>query len=67
MMTEGSVVSSPCEMHAPDRIKKGQGSNESVNGSANVEASEGTYVVVTRSRNGTRNQKNGGTPIGQVQ
>ena len=29
---EGSVPSSPCEVHVSDMVQKGQGSNESVNG-----------------------------------
>nr|XP_023895754.1 uncharacterized protein LOC112007612 [Quercus suber] len=67
--TEGSVPSSPCEMHAPDKVQKVQGSNESVSGIANEEATDGTYgpwVVVTRRRNGTRNL-NGGASMVQVQ
>lgn len=69
MTSVGSTPSSPCKMHAPDKAKKGQGSNEGVNGSANEEALEGTYslwVVVARKRNETRNQVNGGTSMGQV-
>jgi len=66
-MTEGSVDSSPCDLHASDRVEKGQGSNESVNVSVNEEATKGTYdswVVVTHRRNGTRNQRNGRTQMG---
>lgn len=69
MTSVGSTPSSPCKTHAPDKAKKGQGSNEGVNGSANEEALEGTYslwVVVARKRNETRNQVNGGTSMGQV-
>nr|POE89719.1 uncharacterized protein CFP56_49491 [Quercus suber]POE89722.1 uncharacterized protein CFP56_49494 [Quercus suber] len=68
-MPEGSVPSSPCEKHAPDKAKIGQGINESVNGSVNEEASESTYgpwVVVARKRNGTRKQAAGGSPMVQV-
>ena len=66
---EGSVPSSPCEMHDPDKVKKRQGSKESVNVSANEESSASTYgpwIVVNRKRNGTRNQVNGGTSMGQM-
>ena len=68
--TEGSVPSPPCEMHASDKVQKGQGSNESVSGSANEEVTDGTYgpwVVVTRRRNGTKNLTNGGAAMQQVQ
>nr|POF27371.1 hypothetical protein CFP56_14488 [Quercus suber] len=66
---KGSVSSSPCETHVPDKAKKGQGSNKSVNRSANEEASESTYrpwVVVARKCNGTKNQVIGGSPMGQM-
>nr|POE85895.1 hypothetical protein CFP56_18242 [Quercus suber] len=65
MTHEGSVPSSPYEMHVPDKTKKGQGNNESVN----EEASESTYglwVVVARKHNGTRKQAVGGYHMGQV-
>nr|POE77196.1 hypothetical protein CFP56_33150 [Quercus suber] len=61
-MTEGSVDSFPCDLHANDRVEKGQGSTESVNGSVKEEATESTYgpwVVVTRRRQETRIQRNG--------
>ena len=64
---EGSVPSSPCETHAPDKNKKGQGSNESVSGSAKEEDSESTYgpwVVVACKRNRTRKQAAGGSLLG---
>ena len=66
-MTEGSVDSSSCDLHASNRVEKGQGSSESVNVSVNEEAIEGTYspwVVVTHRRNRIRNQRNGGTLMG---
>nr|POE57017.1 hypothetical protein CFP56_02045 [Quercus suber] len=67
--TEGSVPSSPCEMHAPDKVQKVQGSNESVSGIANEEATDGTYgpwVVVTRRRNGTRNLNGGASMVQRI-
>ena len=67
---EGSVPSSSCEMHATETVKIRQGSKESVTGSANEEASASTYgpwIVVSRKRNGTRNQVNGGTSMVQMQ
>ena len=69
MVPEGSVPSSPCETHAPDKNKKGQGNNESVNVSAKEEDSESTYnpwVVVARKCNGTRKQAASGSLLGQV-
>ena len=66
---EGSMPSSPCEVHASDKAKKGQGSNESVNGSGNEEISEGTYgpwVVVASKRNGTKNQVAGRSHMEQM-
>ena len=68
--TEGSVPSFPCKMHVPDKVQKGQDSNESVSGSVKEEATDGTYgpwVVVTRRRNGTKNFMNGGASMDQVQ
>ena len=68
--TEGSVPSSPCETLAPANVQKGQGSNETVSGNANEEATDGTYglwVVVMRRRNGTTNLTNGGVSMDQVQ
>ena len=66
---EGSVPSSPCKEHVPDKAKKGQGSKESVNESEIEESSEGTYgpwIVVARKRNGTRNQAAGRSPMEQL-
>ena len=67
---EGSVPSSPCETHVPNKVQKGQGSNESVSRSTKEEATDGTYgpwVVVTHRRNGTKNLMNGGASMDQVQ
>ena len=66
-MTEGSVDSFPCDMHANDKVDKGQGSMESVNDSAKKEtiaSMYGPWVVVTRRRHETRNQRNGETSMG---
>lgn len=57
-MTEGSVDAFPCDVHVDDKVEKGQGSTESVNGSAKEETIDSTYglwVVVTRRRHETRN------------
>nr|POE55167.1 hypothetical protein CFP56_02169 [Quercus suber] len=67
--TKGSVPSSPCETHAPDNAKKGQGNNESVNGCEKEEIAKGTYgpwIVVASKRNGTRQQVTGGSTMRQV-
>ena len=53
----------------PDVVQKGQGSNESVNGSGNEERTEGTYgpwIVVARKRNGTKNRIAGRSPMEQM-
>ena len=66
-MTEGSVDSFPCDVHANDRVDIGQGSTEGVNDSAKEETATSTYgpwVVVTRRKHEARNQRNSGTSMG---
>ena len=63
------MPSSPCKAHAPNKAKKGQGSNESVNESEIEESSEGTYgpwIAMARKHNGTRNQVAGRSPMDQL-
>ena len=53
------------EEHAAARTTAGEGPSSVVHGSAHEEAQEGPYgpwIVVTRKRNVTKNQKSGGTP-----
>ena len=67
-MTEGSVESFPCDVHANDRVDIGQGSTEGVNDSAKEETATSTYgpwVVVTRRKHEARNQRYSGSSMGQ--